>query len=153
MSYKFLNHTADLKVFVKEKNMNTAFFNSALALREAICGKIKIKPKIKKNISVKGRDLESLFYNFLEEFLFLLDAKGFLLSNVKKIKIREFGKGSRASIKSSAFNNKKLVLTAEVLGDKVGNYKFSNNVKAITYNDMFIGKKGKSFICQFVLDV
>jgi len=137
MSYKFLSHTADLKVLVKEKNINNAFSNSVLALKETICGKIKIKPKIKKKISVKGEDLGSLFYNFLEEFLFLLDAKGFILSKIEMLKIDE----------------KNFKISAEVSGDKTENYKFSNNVKAITYNDMFVGKKGKSFICQFVLDV
>ena len=80
MSYKFLSHTADLKVLVKEKNIESAFSNSAFALKEAICGKIKIKPKITRKFSVKGDDFESLFYNFLEEFLFLLDAKSFLIS-------------------------------------------------------------------------
>jgi len=157
MSYTFLNHTADLKVLVKEKNIILAFSNSALALREAICGKIRIKSKITKKFHVKGDDFESLFYNFLEEFLFLLDAKSFLLSKIEKIKIinkkNQSGKKSRASIEGSTFNNKKLVLTAEVSGDKAENYNFSNNVKAITYNDMFVGKKGKDFICQFVLDV
>jgi len=137
MSYTFLSHTADLKVLVKEKNINLAFSNSAFALREAICGKLEIKPKILKKFSVKGDDFESLFYNFLEEFLFLLDAKGFLLSKIEKFKLDE----------------KNFKISAEVLGDKAENYKFSNDVKAITYNDMFIGKRGKSFICQFVLDV
>ena len=137
MSYSFLSHTADLKVLVKGKNIQIAFSDSALALKEVICEKIKIKPKIIKKFSVKGDDFESLFYNFLEEFLFLLDAKNFLLSKINKIKI----------------NEEKFDLEAEIVGDKASNYKFSNEVKAVTYNEMFVGKKGKSFICQFVLDV
>jgi SHS2 domain-containing protein len=137
MSYNFLSHTADLKVLVKEKNIKTAFSNSASALKEAICGKIKIKPKIIKKFSVKGEDFEGLLYNFLEEFLFLLDAKSFLFSRIEKLK----------------FDDENFKILAEVSGDKAENYKFSNPVKAITYNDMFVGRKGKSFICRFVLDV
>ena len=137
MSYKFLSHTADLKVLVEEKDIERAFVSSSYALKEVICDKIKVKSKIKKNISVKGEDFESLLYNFLEEFLFLLDAKSFLLSKVEKLKI----------------DKDNFKLSCEVFGDKAENYKFSNDVKAITYNEMFVGKKGKNFICQFVLDV
>jgi len=137
MTYKFLSHTADLKVLVQEKNLNKSFFNSAFALKEAICGKIKIKPKISRKFIVKGEDFESLLYNFLEEFLFLLDAKEFIFSKIEKLELDE----------------KNFKISAEISGDKAGNYKFNNPVKAITYNDMFVGKRGKSFICQFVLDV
>jgi SHS2 domain-containing protein len=134
-----LNHTADVKVLAEGQSIEGAFSSSALAVRELICGKIKIKPKIIKKFSVKAKDLEGLLYNFLEEFLFLLDAKGFILSRVSKLKIIESGSDFK--------------LVCEVLGDKTRNYKFSNSVKAITYNEMFVGKKGKSFICRFVLDV
>ena len=54
-------------------------------------------------------------------------------------------------------NNKEYKLSAEVIGDKAGNYKFTNDAKAVTYNNMFVKKekfKGKDkFICQVVLDV
>ena len=75
-----------------------------------------------------------MLYNFLEEFLFLLDSENFILSKVK-VKIK--------------FNN----LECEVLGDKAKNYKFSNDVKAVTYNQMFVKEKFGKFVSQVVLDV
>ena len=51
--------------------------------------KIKINYKIKKNIKVKGKDNEALLYNFLEEFLYLLDAEDFLLNEVETLVIDE----------------------------------------------------------------
>lgn len=140
MAYEFLEHTADVKVFVKEKTMEKAFSSSADALKETICGKIKVKSGIEKKISVEGKNIGALLYNFLEEFLYLLDAEGFLLSKVKEIKIlKEKGKAFK--------------LTAVAFGDKASGYKFSNDVKAITYNDMEIKTSGGKFIIQFVLDV
>jgi len=139
MKYKFLEHTADVKFQAFGKSLEEAFENSAYALKEAISGKIKIKSRIKKKIKVEGKDSENLLYNFLEEILFLLDAENFLLDKVKKIKI----------------SGRKL--EAELVGDKAENYRFSNEVKAITYNEMFVKKikgKGKDkFIIQAVLDV
>jgi len=44
-------------------------------------------------------------------------------------------------------------LQAEVVGDKAENYKISIDVKAITYSEMFVKKKGSKWIAQVVLDV
>lgn len=137
MAYKFLSHTADIKIEASGKSIEEAFSESALALKETILKheSIKIKEKIKKIINVEGKDNGALLYNFLEEFLYLLDAEDFLLSKINKIEI---------------YNGK---LGAEIMGDKASNYKISNEVKAITYNEMKIEKKKSKTIIQFILDV
>ncbi len=137
MKYKFLEHTADVKFQSEGKNLEESFENAAFALKETITKglKGKIKNKIKKKIKVEGNDKEALLYNFLEEFLFLLDSEDFLLAEIKTIKIK---------------NNK---LEAKIIGDDASNYKFTNDVKAITYNEMFVKKEKDKFICQVVVDV
>jgi len=132
--YKFLPHTADVKFRARGKTIELMFSEAAMALKQAIAEGIKVQSRIKKNISVEGKDNLSLLYNFLEEFLFLLDAENFLLGNIESIKIKD-GK-----------------LTARISGDSASNYKFTNDVKAVTYNDMFV-KKNKEWVCQVVLDV
>ena len=89
MRYKFLEHRADIKFKAFGSSMEKAFENSALALAEVMTKKTKIKPIIKKEIKVSGKDREALLYNFLEEFLFLYDSKGFILSKIHKIKVKE----------------------------------------------------------------
>ncbi len=135
MKYKFLEHTADIKFQAFGKNIGEVFENSALALKEAICGKKKIKGTKEKVIKIKGKDFESLMYKFLEEILYLLDSGNFLISKIKEIKIKDF------------------TLKAVLSGDNAKNYWFTNNVKAVTYNEMFIKKKGNSWVSQVVLDV
>jgi SHS2 domain-containing protein len=136
----FLEHTADVKFQAFGKDINEVFSNSALALKEVMTEKTKIKEKIKKKIVVKGKDNESLLYNFLEEFLVLFDSKNFIFGGIKKIKIN---------------GGKNKILEAEITGDNSKDYKFSNSVKAVTYNDMFIkyDDKKKKWISQVVLDV
>lgn len=137
--FKFLEHTADIKFQAYGKSLEEAFSNSALAMFNAMYSG-KVSRKIKKKISVKGKDNESLLYNFLEELLFLLDTKNFFLSSIK-VKI----------------NEKKL--EAELEGDKAGNYKIDLDVKAVTYNSMFVKKLNQGsatpikWVCQVVLDV
>ena len=140
--YKFLEHTADIKVQAFGKTLEESFENSAFALKECIAEKIDIKPKKGRIISVDGKDLSDLLYSFLEEFLFLLDAEDFMLSNIEDLEV--------AGDEKTGFS-----LSAKINGDKASNYKFSNSVKAITFNEMKINedKKAKNWTIQFVLDV
>ncbi|HJX50917.1 MAG TPA: archease [Candidatus Nanoarchaeia archaeon] len=146
--YKFLEHTADVKFLASGKTPEKLFMNSALALKESMCGKIKVGEKIKKSINIRGKDFEALLYRFLEEILFMLDAENFIIARVSRIKI-----------------GNKFDLKATVIGDKASEYEFTNPVKAVTYNDMFVkkeielvdtsqGKKEKeNWTAQVVLDV
>ncbi len=132
--FKFLEHTADIKFQAFGKTMEEVFENSALAMFNSMFdGKVKEKKKFK--IKVKGKNSESLLYNFLEEFLFLLDSKNFFLSKIKNIKIKDDE------------------LMAEVSGDNVENYEVHLDVKAVTYNEMFVKKNTDGWVVQVVLDV
>ena len=88
---------------------------------------------------MNGKDKEALLYSFLEEFLFLLDAEDFIVDKIKKIKIEIKGK--------------KFELQAEAFGDRASEYKFTNDVKAVTYNQMFVKKEKDKYVVQVVLDV
>lgn len=144
--YKFLQHTADFKFQAFGESLEKCFENAAYALAEIISGE-KIKSASRKKIKVEGNDLENLLYNFLEEFLFLLDTDNFLFSAIKDLKIENAGLGKKLKYK----------LNAEVYGDNVKNYKTFTDVKAITYNQMFVRQKNikgkKMFVCQVVVDV
>jgi SHS2 domain-containing protein len=146
--YKFLEHTADVKFQAFGESLEKVFENSALALKQIIAEDISVRNKINKKITIEEKDLESLLYNFLEEFLVLIDSENFLLGKIKKIKILE-------NVKNP--NEMKYQLIAEVLGDNCKNYIFTNNVKAITYNEMFVKKERLGskiqWISQIVVDV
>lgn len=133
-NYKFLSHTADIKFQASGKTIEEVFSNSALALSDVMTKGAGIRQKKKRKINIKARDFGSLLYNFLEEFLFLYDTKGFVLSSIEEIKI----------------DKEKFALSAVVAGDTK---MLSNDVKAVTYNDMKVEQKGKKWIVQCVLDV
>ena len=134
--FKFLPHTADRKFQALGKTLEKVFENSALALFNIIYDE-KISENKKFKISVKGKDLENLMYNFLEEFLVLIDSKNFLPSKITNLK----------------FDQKNLKIKAEVIGDDAENYNISEHVKAVTYNEMFIKKIKNNWTSQVVLDV
>lgn len=134
MKYKFLEHTADAKFKAYGKTIEGAFSNAALAMFSIMVDTGKVKGKIEKKINVKGADLKSLLYSFLEELLFLMDSKGFILNKIKKIKIEK---------------NK---LTAVAVGDKISDkHELHGEVKAVTYNEMEIDED-KAMV-QVVVDL
>jgi SHS2 domain-containing protein len=137
MKFKFLEHTADIKFAAYGKSAEEAFENSSLALKSAISGKIKVREERIETINAKGKDWESLLYSFLEEILYMLDAENFLFSKIKEIKI----------------NKLNFKLKAVITGDDATKYKFTNNVKAVTYNEMFVKKEKGAWKIQAVLDV
>src|SRR3989344_2707725 len=118
--FEILEHTADGKFRAYGKNLNEAFSNAAIAMFSLMTNIKKVKGKTKKKIIVEGIDLKSLLYKFLEELLFLFDSQGFLLKEVKSLKINKYE------------------LTAEIIGDKAKNYEIFGDVKAVTYNEMKI---------------
>ena len=139
MGFKFLDHTADVKILVEERTLSKAFSTSALALKEVMAEQILVAPKIKKRIVVEGKDKESLLYKFLEQIIYLSDAKNYILSKAPIVKIEK---------KEDSFS-----LTADIIGDSADKYIFTNDVKAITYNDMIISEEKDKTTIQFVLDV
>jgi len=134
MGYKFLEHTADIKFKAWGKTLNEAFSESVKAMSEFIGKGNKIGSRKKKIISVEGEDKKNLLYNFLDEMIYLLDAEGFV---VAKGDVKIVG-------------NK---LSAELKGDDVKNYSGLDHVKAATYAEMFVGRKGKDWVVQAVVDV
>ena len=134
--HKFLEHTADIKFQAFGNSLEEVFSNCATALSKTISNQRINSTKVRK-IKIKGSDLQNLLYTFLEEFLFLFDSEGFILSEVLNIKI----------------DSGKLLLDAEISGDSAGNYKINSDVKAITYNEMFIRKEKNKWVAQVVLDV
>ena len=135
MSYEFLEHMADVKFRAEGSSWEEMFSFAAEALNETIRGDIEILEQKEKSFEVEGKDKNILLYNFLEEFLFLLDSEDFLVARVKSIVVD---------------NNK---ISCVVVGDVAENYKFTNDVKAITFSEMVVGEDKGRFICEVVLDV
>ncbi len=134
--YRFLDHTADVKFQAFGATLEEVFTNAALAMASLMCQE-KVSASSSVRVHVEGRDLESLLYNFLEEFLVLFDSRNFLLARVEAVEI----------------DSGELHLEAEAVGDHAGNYEIATGIKAVTYSDMFVRQEHNAWIAQVVLDV
>jgi SHS2 domain-containing protein len=134
--YVYLEHTADVKFQAFGGTLEEVFTNSAHALTNLLY-KGKVKSRQEYHIHAEGGDLESILYNFLEDFIFLLDSKNFLLSQIKDITI----------------NADHTCLQADVTGDDAAHYELELGIKAVTYHDMFVKEEPGRWITQVVLDI
>lgn len=137
MTYKFLSHTADVKFIAAGKNFEEMLKSASEALLESMKGNLMVKEVKEKDFEISGKDREEILYNFLEEFLFLLDAQGFVCSKILEIK----------------FDEGEMKLKVKVVGGDFSEYDFTNEVKAITFNEMCVRQEGNKWECQVVLDV
>jgi SHS2 domain-containing protein len=138
--YIFLPHTADTKFQAFGKTLEEAFANAALALTEVVVEPNKIKAKILKKIKIESEDEKSLLYDFLEQFLILIDTDDFLINKVRTISIEQ--------------GNKRLKLNADIVGDSgIQKYKPKTAIKAVTYQEMEIHKDKKEYMVQVILDL
>jgi len=137
--FKFFAHPADAKFQAYGGNLEEAFQNAAYALASLMWDRDRVRPKMGYPVAVEARDLKQLLVSFLEEVLYLLDSRGFLLHSVDELTIRR--EGDRFLLRSRFYGDH-FAEGLETFGD----------VKAITYHDMLIKTDGQAMV-QVVVDV
>jgi SHS2 domain-containing protein len=123
-NYEFIEHTADIGIRVKAKDLRSLFRNSALAMFDIIAGitdyRVRSTERIK--ISLQGDDEKELFVNWLNELLSLSSAKGLVFCDFQITKLSE--------------NN----LEAVASGASASGYKIDKEIKAATYHQLKIAQ-------------
>ena len=138
LSYEFLEHTADVIIHAKGKDLIEAFEQAALGFYDMITDLGVIESKKELEIEFESEDFESLLYDWIEWLIFYFDTQHFVSNNVKIITLEKIEDG-------------KLVLKALVKGEEFNLEKHpqETEVKAMTYSFM---KIGDSFV-EFTLDL
>ncbi|MFX0021696.1 MAG: archease [Candidatus Hermodarchaeota archaeon] len=140
--YKFLNHTADVSVEARGKNLEEAFEQTVYSLMETITPSLKsISPKIERIITVKAEDKEALLFDFLSEFLYIFDVEELIFN---KVEIHPITK------EKNTYH-----LKAIAKGEKFNRLKHEpgTEVKAITYSFMNIEQKKNEVKIKIVFDI
>jgi SHS2 domain-containing protein len=136
-TYHIIEHTADTGFEVKSETRERVFESAALAFFH-IMWKIGHQQENEPNIiEVTGIDIKELLVNFLEEFLYLYDAKGLICTQLKIDTMTDTRICASAWLQKFDDNRDQ-----ELLG-----------VKAVTYHQLYIGKKNHKWSAQVFLDI
>jgi len=135
--YEILEHTADIDIRVKGKDLKEVFSNAALAMFDIMAERKKeatlIQEKIK--IELKADNLEELFVNWLNELLSLSAIKELIFTGFKINKLEQ--------------NN----LQAEAEGEDIKNYKVNTEIKAATYHELKLEQSPSGWQVEVIFDV
>jgi len=139
MPFKFIEDIAmaDVAFEATGKNLNELFESAAKATIESMANPKTVKPKIKKIIKKKAKDIDALLFEFLEEIIFLKDRDAIVFHDVD-VKVDE----------------KKMTVQATITGDKIQPEKqeLRQDVKAVTMHYYRV-EKDKHWKANVVLDI
>ncbi|HYD02851.1 MAG TPA: archease [Alphaproteobacteria bacterium] len=143
--YKFFDKTADAKFQAYGSTLDESFKNAQEAVMSVMYDVDQLssyEPDETREIIVQGENLEMLLYYFLEETVFLLSAE-FFAGLVDKIQI--IHKEEEGLYKLKAILRGTLALNLEGHGE----------VKAITYNEMYVkfDPDKDKYVSQVVVDI
>jgi len=136
-NYELIEHTADIGIRVKGKDLKALFKNSASAMFDIIAERKEssvIKQK-KIKIEQKADNLEELLVNWLNELLSLSATKELIFSEFRINKID------------------KNILQAVVIGEDIKNYRVNTEVKAATYHQLKLEEAKGGLQAEVIFDV
>ena len=138
LSYEYLEHTADIIINAKGKDLKEAFEQAALGFYDMITDLTIIDTKIDLEIEFESEDYESLLYDWIEWLIYYFDTKHFISNKIQVITLEKINESKitfKATLKGEEFNLEKHPQETEV--------------KAMTYSFM---KIGDNFV-EFTLDL
>ena len=138
--YEIIEHTADIGIRIKAKNLEGLFIQSARALfdiiaeiKSPVLSLFSLTKTIKINLEAENR--EELYLNWLNELLSLAGAKNIIFYDFKISRITD------------------KTISAVVFGKKSSAYKVNVEVKAATYHDLSIKEINGIWQAEVILDV
>ena len=140
--YKFIEHTADVRVRGWGSTIEQAFSQVALSLMATISPNLDlIKHEITREINIEAEDKYALAIDFLTEFLFIFDVEELIFSKIEVNLINLI--------------NDKFQLNAVAKGEKFDKdvHEIGTEVKAITYSFMNIEERKDHVIIDIVFDI
>ena len=138
MSYKVLDHATDAFIEVTASSLTEAFKVAGDSVVDIILDNSKIEEKKERNIVVKGKDLNYLLYNWLEDLIYLIITEGFA---IKKLNI-------------TVEKNEEYAISAQIFGEDIDIKKhgFKVEIKSPTFHEMDI-QQGEETKLRYLLDL
>ncbi|WP_457572417.1 archease [Desulfovulcanus sp.] len=111
--WKHFYHQADIGIIGAGPTVSSAFGQAGLALTAVITDIDKVLPVQEKKISIEAPDLDILFFDYMNEIIFLISTQGMLFSEYT-VTIENLS--LRATIKGEPIDKQKHAPAVEVKG-------------------------------------
>jgi SHS2 domain-containing protein len=78
VTYRFLPHTADIKVAIEAASFEELLADATVVVRGLLAGEGSVEPREEHRVTATGADASDVFLRYLQELLYLFDTEGFL---------------------------------------------------------------------------
>ncbi|NVM52966.1 MAG: archease [Candidatus Helarchaeota archaeon] len=138
--FRFLEHTSDVYIEARGNSLEEAFVQASYALFETMTDLKSIEPKEKRQIKLEAEDLNSLLFEWINEFLYFFDTKLLIFSKFE-IQIER--------------RDDKYIIIGKCWGEEYNPEKHPprTEIKAPTYSLMEIIQEPSEVILRFVVDI
>lgn len=137
-NYKLLDHTADIALQAKGRNLEELFTACAEGFKEiSLISKKSFLPN-RRSIVVKAETKEELLVCFLDELNFLIQVKKIYLEGIKRIVISK--------------NDSNYELKAVILISILDREEIKTEIKATTFHQLKIKKSNGNYSTRVVFD-
>ena len=137
--FEYLEHTADLQFIAYGNSLGECFKNAAIAMFSAIVDPNSVENKISREVAIKAPDLQTLLHNWLAELLFLFETDLVVFSDFDVQVEWDNEYYLKAVAKGDNIYPKKHVIKADI--------------KAVTYHEMRVEKKGGVWTAKVLCDI
>jgi len=135
--YRFLDHTADLRIEVTAAGREALFVEAARALFDICAGIESIDVREYREVSGSGDDFAELFIDWLRELLYRFAAEGMLFSRFEIVSLSETEIHARCG--GEPFDP--------------GKHEVRCEIKAVTYHGLEIIRRGETLAASVVFDI
>ncbi|HEV2282295.1 MAG TPA: archease [bacterium] len=135
--FETFEHTADIGLAARGRTLEELFENAALGLVDLMVDPAGLREETRLEVSVSAQDRDALLVAWLNELLYVLDARGFLPRRCRVTRISDTD------------------LTAELWGERVDRerHQLRRLVKAATYHGLRVANTNGRWEARVILDL
>lgn len=139
-NWEALEHTSDIELLIRGHSEEELFINSISAILAQIAEAETVGEQNRLEITISAESREELFMDWLREILFLNLTRRFLVKKGESIELSAEGG---------------YTVKAVVWGEKMDmeKHELLHEIKTVTYQDFFYGKKDGIWQARVVFDV
>ena len=136
-TFKIIDHTGDMGIIIYGGDLKELFLNAGRAFFSLITNLNRIRSTFEHTIVLKSENLDELMVTWLGELLYLFDAKGMLFRKFDLDEIHTHG--LKAVVRGESF--------------QPGRHVIKREIKAVTYHQVKVEKKGGKWEGRIIFDL
>jgi SHS2 domain-containing protein len=137
VEYRTIEHTADVGIEVEAADLAELFEGAALAMFSIMVDLRGVAPKAERQVRLEAADVEELLFKWMNELIFLSSAQKLLFSTFDISQISETG------------------IQAVAGGERIeaGRHNLELEIKAATYHELEVERRGGGWFARAIFDV